>query len=296
MINRLNKLKSQLDHFAGFDFRPGQVEAIKFALESQRKIRVLTAPTGSGKSLAGIITGMDQGRFLYLCSSKQLQSQLEKEFPECRVMWGRNNFPCVAFEGLNASECPHKTVSMQTASERTRDMVKLCKVKCPYEIRKREVLEHKFQILNYSYFLFEANFVGRFSEYPLIICDEADTIEGILSTLSYLEFRHTSWTCLRLNRLNAKRLSRSPVSSPGRSGQRRQRQRFQAGTRSSRVSLTVWSRTISDSRVLARRLSRLTTLYSSWVCSLNRWMTAGCLMRLRTSVVKQQLMSSNQHG
>ena len=186
MIDRLNKLKFQLDRFANFDFRPGQVDALKFILESQRPIKVLTAPTGSGKSLTGIIAGMDHSRFLYLCSSKQLQSQLEKEFPECKVMWGRNNFPCTAFTDLTASECPHRTINLQTASPLIRDMVKLCKSKCPYEIRKQEVLNHKYQILNYSYFLFEGNFIGRFSDYPIIICDEADTIEGILSNFILL--------------------------------------------------------------------------------------------------------------
>jgi len=186
MLKQLVNLKSQLNNFARFDFRPGQIDALKFIMDSEKKIRVLTASCGSGKSLIGIIAGMDHGRFAYLCSSKQLQKQLEEDFPECKTIWGRNNFPCVAYGSLTAAECPLKAISMETASTEVKDAVKSCKQRCPYEIRKQEVLNHKYQILNYNYFLFESNFVGRFSDYEIIIADEADMIEGILSNFVLL--------------------------------------------------------------------------------------------------------------
>jgi len=88
---------------------------------------------------------------------------------------------------MTAAECPLKTIDMQTASPEVKTAVKSCKAKCPYEIRKAEVMNHKYQILNYSYFLFEGNFIGRFSDYPIIIADEADTIEGILSNFILLK-------------------------------------------------------------------------------------------------------------
>jgi Rad3-related DNA helicase len=43
------------------------------------------------------------------------------------------------------------------------------------------VLAHRLQILNYAYFLNEANHVGKFSGYPLVVCDEADVLEGLLT-------------------------------------------------------------------------------------------------------------------
>jgi Rad3-related DNA helicase len=43
------------------------------------------------------------------------------------------------------------------------------------------------QILNYWYLLNEGNYVGRFSDYPVVICDEADTLESLLT--SFVELR-----------------------------------------------------------------------------------------------------------
>lgn len=192
------KLKSQLDHFAKLPFRKGQVDGIKFITESERKIKVLCAPTGLGKSLCGILAGMANTRFCYLCSSKQLQTQIEEEFPEVKVMWGRNNFPCTAFPGIMADDCPYAGISLMAMSDEDpkKNIIRACKRQCPYEIQKQAVLKHPYQVLNYSYALAEFNFVGRFPSdpdpdsgdygYPIIICDEADTIEGQLSNFILL--------------------------------------------------------------------------------------------------------------
>ena len=185
MLDNLNKLKDQLENFRDHDFRKGQPESIEFAIDSVRKVQVVCAPTGSGKSLSSVIAGLAHDKFLYLCSSKQLQKQIENEFPEVKVMWGRNNFICDAYNDLKASECPYKGMDLQSDNG-MKEIVKDCKERCSYEIRKREVLSHPYQVLNYTYFLFESNFVGQFSDYPIIICDEADTIEQHISNFIIL--------------------------------------------------------------------------------------------------------------
>lgn len=188
------KLRGKLDHFQKLPFRKGQVEGIEFIMQSERMIKILCAPTGSGKSLIGIMIGMANIRFCYLCSSKQLQKQIEEEFPEVKVMWGRNNFPCTAFTDIMADDCPYASIDT-SYDEVLRRKVQGCKSQCPYEMRKKEVRQHPYQVLNYSYFLHECNFVGSFPQdpddpdnygYPVIICDEADTIESQLSSFILL--------------------------------------------------------------------------------------------------------------
>ena len=76
--------KDRLANFQGHDFRPGQLEAVKAVLCSEKKVVAISAPTGTGKSLIGIITGMLHDRFCYLCSTKQLQRQIIVDFPEAR--------------------------------------------------------------------------------------------------------------------------------------------------------------------------------------------------------------------
>jgi Rad3-related DNA helicase len=177
-VESVEALKSRFSRFKNDEFRAQQLEALDFIRNSDRLVNVICAPTGSGKSLVGMVAGASCDRLLYLCSSKQLQSQLAQEFPEAEVMWGRQNFKC--------NLRPHRTADLCTHNPRT----KPCSMRkiCDYEVHKEKVRNARYQILNYSYFLTEANYVGIFSDYPIIVCDEADAFEAILTNFINLSF------------------------------------------------------------------------------------------------------------
>jgi len=169
--------KDRLANFQGHDFRPGQKEAVKAILTSEKKVVAISAPTGTGKSLIGIITGMLHDRFCYLCSTKQLQRQIIDDFPEARYMVGRRNFACNQDkENRTADLCIHSTTTPCDL-----------KLECFYELHKNAVLEHPYQILNYHYILNEANYIGKFSGYPVIVADEADVLESLLTSFTELK-------------------------------------------------------------------------------------------------------------
>ena len=173
----IEQVKNRFSRFNDKSFRMGQREAIEAILESDKRVTVICAPTGSGKSLIGMIAGAAFKRFCYLCSAIQLQQQLVQDFPEARCMYGRANFACKLEPNTRTAEmCIHCSQTPCTL-----------KAECLYEIQKRSVMDHPYQILNYKYFLNEANYVGKFSGYPVIICDEADTLEGLLT--SFVELR-----------------------------------------------------------------------------------------------------------
>ena len=180
--------KNQFSSFQDKGFRPGQQEAIQFILDSDKKVVVVCAPTGSGKSLIGMMGGISHEQFCYLCSSKQLQRQLTHDFPEAEHMMGRNNFTCNQDHTRTADLCIHtKTTPCELKSV------------CDYDVHKQMVLSHPIQILNYHYILNEANWVGMFSDYPMVVCDEADMLESLLT--SFIELR------LSRNRLNTLNLT-----------------------------------------------------------------------------------------
>lgn len=188
MTEGLNKIKNRFSNFEDENFRPGQEDAIRFTKDSGKKVGVIVGPTGSGKSLVGMVAGAHHKKFSYLCSSKNLQHQLVHDFPEARLMMGRNNFPCNLDESRTADLCIHTTTTP-------------CRVKgrCYYEVHKRSVLAHPIQILNYHYFLHEANYVGGFSDYPIMVCDEADLIEGLLTGFIELRISKSKLDILRLS-------------------------------------------------------------------------------------------------
>ncbi len=171
---KLTDIEDARKTFSSFkekEFREQQIKALRFISESERKVQVINAPPGSGKSLIGMTLARVFGGATYLCSSKILQDQIEAEFPEVKVMKGRNNFPCLLRPMLTADLCTH---SKENPCVHKR-------VDCPYEMQKKSVLRWPIRVLNYPYFLFEANYVGDFSGPSTVICDEADTLKDAIA-------------------------------------------------------------------------------------------------------------------
>lgn len=154
-------------------WRPHQREAVEWVLEQwekRTKCVVLDAPTGSGKSLIAIAAARLAGlKTLYLCSTRQLQSQLAEDFGEAVILWGREHYPCLRFRGLTAADCTHREEAPCPKRDR-----------CPYKEQKRHALASELAIANYAYFLNEANFVGSFSGWSLVVMDEGDLAEDEL--------------------------------------------------------------------------------------------------------------------
>lgn len=174
--------------------RAKQADAIEQILDAYSrgvKLVVLDAPTGFGKT----VTGETVRRMLqvpataYLCSTKSLQDQVARE-GWGSVLKGRANY--VPQHPITGETCADCTWSKQTPKclfcTRKRD--------CPYEVAKGAAIADPLAILNYAYFLTEANGPGRFSGRGLVIADEADLLEQELMGHVSFEigrFRMASW-------------------------------------------------------------------------------------------------------
>jgi len=82
MIKDFSKLRMSFQTSPARPFRTEQQEALRFITDSPKKVAVVVAPTGSGKSLIGMVSAGGHQRSSYLCSSKNLQHQLTHDFPE----------------------------------------------------------------------------------------------------------------------------------------------------------------------------------------------------------------------
>lgn len=183
--DKIEKAKNELSHYAEFGFRPHQKEAIEFILNSEKKYIFLEAPTGSGKSLIAMASGVASNGVTYSVHSKILQNQITLDFPEAKSLFGRSNYPCMDKPGLTCEDCYHTKATP-------------CNLKwnCKYEKAKREVLGSRLRILNYDYLLTETNHVGKFSESEFNIVDEADNLEN--SLINFIALNFTNYSLGRL--------------------------------------------------------------------------------------------------
>lgn len=155
---------------------------------ANRTIITYEGPTGTGKSIVAIAAAMlARLKTLYVVSTLQLQKQLAHDFPKAIVIWGREHYECPRFPGtkLTAADCTNRKYS---------PCPKLAQ--CPYRIQKALALAADLVVVNYSYFLIEANRVGRFSGWALLILDEADLAEHeLLNFVSLTLSRHQLEAC-----------------------------------------------------------------------------------------------------
>ncbi len=185
----IKEAKDQFRNFRGKEFREHQEEAIRFALESKKKFVVLCMPTGNGKSLIGMVAGKISGGCTYLVHSKVLQVQLQNDFPEAPILWGRGNYECLDSGGK-------RTCDMCIYSDNYKCENK--KGDCLYVKAKNIALNSSIKILNYDYWIHETNYVGQFSGESLVIVDEADSLEDLMASFIGLEFTDSMIKRLRI--------------------------------------------------------------------------------------------------
>ena len=189
MTDKIEEVKNGYSRFANSEFREYQRDAIEYILESKKKITVACLPTGAGKSLIGTVTAGVMGGGTYLVHSKSLQVQLQEDFIELPILWGRGNYKCLRSEGkATCGECSHSSYN-PCANKASR---------CEYVIAKRIAINSPVRILNYDYWITEANYVGGFGNESLVIIDEADALENVMARFVGLEFTEGMLRNLRI--------------------------------------------------------------------------------------------------
>lgn len=159
------------------------------AFRSGTRCVLVDGPTGVGKSLIPemVRRQMDFDKSLYVCSGIELQQQIADDFPYMVDMRGRDNFPTELYpadfnkrglERISCSDCTH-------VNESTGCRWCTTKRDCPYELAKIRAINASQVVMNSSYFLTEANHVGRFGHRnrEFITIDEADTMDQQMMNL-----------------------------------------------------------------------------------------------------------------
>lgn len=172
-------IKTSMKNYFPFpEFRKYQ-EKVLDAIESafqQKKIVILEAPTGAGKSSLAIAVAKYFGDAYINTSQKILQDQYVKDFNLVQ-MKGKSNYQCkVKPVPANLMKC------------------KGCNTFCDYKIALKKALEVNITILNYHVALMQPKFRENLRE--LLICDECHNIEQIF--MGMVEFSIKPKTLARM--------------------------------------------------------------------------------------------------
>jgi len=200
------------------NWRPGQGELVEQIANSPKKVFLLDAPAGTGKSLVAIavhqttqhsttakevlarLAGKSPKDYdrqtIFLCRTKQMQDQICEEFPKAKTVKGRSNYPCLKHEQMfpeyTAEDCTFNVDPTCHYRFRFDDEQR----RCPYFYEKELAIASPLAVLNTSYFLTEVNGVGMFSGADFLVIDEFDQLESEL--LNQIQLKITTRQLKRL--------------------------------------------------------------------------------------------------
>lgn len=176
-------------------FRKHQEDVIKEIIEVEAtdvSNIVLKAPVASGKSLIAYTVAeyfrqeQDKNSLIFT-STKFLQDQYLRDFPELKTVKGRNNFICLN----NKRTCDKGSCkeicnfSCPNCADSSLELKQDASESCPYWVQKIAAINAPISIINYAFGLIDRNFVKHFLPRDFAVFDEAHNIEAEL--MGFLE-------------------------------------------------------------------------------------------------------------
>lgn len=150
-------------------WRPHQRETLEWLAGTGRDVRLVEAPTGSGKtSFAAGLSTLEP--VISLVRTRNLQQVNYGQTYGARVLFGRGSYPCVhpdATSGMNGEDCYYEVAMTECK----------CADDCPYLIAKHKAQQSRFTSLNYSYY-----FAAKWPRKALarLVLDEAHQLSDIV--------------------------------------------------------------------------------------------------------------------
>jgi len=178
--------------------RPGQEQAINEildAFESDKRLFVLEAGTGIGKSAVAVTVGRYMTQHFeteegfqkgcnILTTQKLLQEQYNSDYPAINSLKSSSNYSCNFHKKVS---CNDSRKLLQTEPKGT-SFWRCCAISCVYKRAKEKFMADPFGVTNFAYFLTETRYSKKLPKKSLLIIDEAHNVPDELSRFIEVTF------------------------------------------------------------------------------------------------------------
>ena len=183
-----------------FKYRDDQFNAIVSLVDSilneNNKINILSAPTGSGKSIialasASVLWNLAEKRSYILVSDLYLLNQYKRDIENYHLhnialLEGQGNYTCNVNKEVNF---PNATCRLRNMSySKLYQGAMPCAEKCTYLRARKKAQASPITIVTYSFYLLQVNYVDRiiednpFSKRDAVFCDDAHNLTSIIQS------------------------------------------------------------------------------------------------------------------
>ena len=183
---------------ANFKFRPYQLDSIISIILSffDKDNFIIEAPTGSGKSITGLLVADTLNYYFNLCGYilvsdlgllDQYAHDIDAYFPDFAILKGQDNYIC----NENKLAYPFGVCKMMSKSYTDIDNME-CSIDCPYINARRKAISAPVVLMTYQAWLIHRNYVPAlmmnsshkgahpFHQREFTICDEAHKLAEII--------------------------------------------------------------------------------------------------------------------
>jgi len=174
-------------------WRAPQLGAIAHVIGASQRVIGLVLPTGAGKSVIGpALHALSNERVVVLTSTKALQAQMTRDFPDASIVMGQRAYPCRAVQPGELFADWNPTQEPWTVDRGPCHAGFACPYKqggCAYFDAQTTAKGGSLVIANYAVWIASKLYAGGLGHADWLICDEAHDAPDQLTSALRVELK-----------------------------------------------------------------------------------------------------------
>lgn len=174
-------------------WRQPQLGALEACIATDKRVIGLVLPTGAGKSLVGpALQQLTGERVLVLTSTRALQAQMQRDFPDAAIVMGQRAYPCRAVQPGELFADWNPNQEPWTVDRGPCHAGFACPYKqggCGYFDAQEDAKRARLVVANYAVWMASKLYAGGLGHADWLVCDEAHDAPDQLASALRVEIK-----------------------------------------------------------------------------------------------------------